>query len=47
MLANKAECDATGGGIFKQFTLSPLEEAVANLLQFQKQLNPQGADQGV
>ena len=47
MLGNKAECDATGGGIFKQFTLSPLQEAVANLLQFQKQLNPQGADQGV
>lgn len=47
MVANKTECNATGGGRFKQFTLSPLEESVANLLQFQKQLNPQGAAQGV
>lgn len=39
---NKAEVNATGGGRFKQLTLSPLEEAAANLMQFQKQLNPEG-----
>lgn len=47
MVANKAESRATGGGIYKQLPLSPLEEAVANLLQFQKQLNPEGVAQGV
>lgn len=47
MVTNSAECKATGGGIFKQQTLSPLEEAVANLLQFQKQINPEGDVQGV
>lgn len=43
---NKAEVNATGGGRFKQLTLSPLEEAAANLMQFQKQLNPEGEVQG-
>lgn len=47
LVTNKAECRATGGGIFKQLTLSPLEEAVANLLQFDKQINPEGAVLGV
>ena len=47
LVANKAECLATGGGMFKQVVFSLLEEAVANLLQFQKQLNPEGAVQGV
>lgn len=47
MATNKAERMATGGGSFKQFILSPLEEAVANLLDFQKQLNPEGQFQGV
>lgn len=39
---NKAECNATGGGRFKQLQLSPLEEAVANLMQFEKNLAPKG-----
>lgn len=41
VVTNKVECKATGGSIFKQLILSPLEEAVVNLLQFQKQLNPE------
>ncbi|XP_017465623.1 PREDICTED: uncharacterized protein LOC108358680 [Rhagoletis zephyria] len=41
LMKNKAECNATGGGIYKQLTLCPLEEAVANLLQFNKQLSPE------
>ncbi|XP_037825558.1 uncharacterized protein LOC119613600 [Lucilia sericata] len=44
---NKAEVNATGGGTFKQFSLSPLEEAAANLMQFQKQLNPEGEVHGI
>ncbi|XP_065356135.1 uncharacterized protein LOC135950526 [Calliphora vicina] len=44
---NKAECTTTGGGIFTQLTLSPLDETVANLVQFQRQINPRGAFQGV
>lgn len=47
LVTNKAECTSTGGGIYKQHILSPLEESVANLLQFQKQLNPEGTIQGV
>lgn len=35
----KAEVNATGGGTYKQLALSPLDEAAANLMQFQKQLN--------
>lgn len=46
-MANKFECNATGSGIYKQCALSPLEESVANMLQFEKQLNPEGAVQGV
>ena len=34
--------NSTGGGIYKQLSLSPLEEAPANFLQFEKQLNPGG-----
>ncbi|XP_017470685.1 PREDICTED: uncharacterized protein LOC108362279 isoform X1 [Rhagoletis zephyria] len=47
LIKNKAECNATGGGMYKQLTLCPLEEAVANLLQFNKQLSPEGVLQGV
>uniref|UniRef100_A0A1I8N660 Regulatory protein zeste n=1 Tax=Musca domestica TaxID=7370 RepID=A0A1I8N660_MUSDO len=47
LVNNKAECTATEGEIFKQLTLSPLEKAVANLLQFQRQINPEGAVHGV
>lgn len=47
IIANKSECNATGGGRHKQWTLSPLEETVANMLQFEKQINPEGAVQGV
>lgn len=46
MVLNKAECRATGGGVFKQLLLSPLEESVANVLQFQKHLSPEGKFQG-
>lgn len=42
IVTNKVECKGT-----KQLILSPLEEAVANLLQFQKQINPEGMVQGV
>lgn len=44
---NKAKCTATGGGILKLLTLSPLEEAEANLLQFHKQINLGGVVQRV
>lgn len=47
MVHNKSEMRATGGGINKYIILSPLEEAVANLLQFEKQINPEGAAYGV
>ncbi|XP_017466345.1 PREDICTED: uncharacterized protein LOC108359153 [Rhagoletis zephyria] len=47
LIKNKAECNATDGGMYKQLTLCPLEEAVANLLQFNKQLSPEGVLQGV
>ncbi|XP_067629238.1 uncharacterized protein [Eurosta solidaginis] len=47
LVKNREESNATGGGMNKQFTLSPLEEAVANLLQFDKQLSPEGIVQGV
>ncbi|XP_058978517.1 uncharacterized protein LOC131802354 [Musca domestica] len=33
LVHNKAECRATGGGPFKQFTLSDTEEAASRLLQ--------------
>ncbi|XP_067637471.1 t-SNARE domain-containing protein 1-like [Eurosta solidaginis] len=47
LVQNKQECRATGGGRYRQLVLSPLEEQVANLLQFGKQLNPKGMAQGV
>ncbi|XP_065361602.1 uncharacterized protein LOC135955205 [Calliphora vicina] len=40
------ECNATDGGGFKQLALTPLEEDVANLLQFNKHINPEGVVQG-
>lgn len=42
LVNNKTEARATGGGAYKQVPLSPLEEAVANLLEFEKQINPRG-----
>lgn len=47
IVKNKSEMRATGGGINKYVILSPLEEAVANLLQFEKQINPEGSAYGV
>lgn len=44
---NKAELNATGGGLCKLLPLSPLEEAASNLLQFEKQFNPEGVAQGI
>lgn len=44
---NKTEARATGGGAYKQVPLSPLEEAVANLLEFEKQINPRGNEVGL
>lgn len=46
LVNNKAEAKATGGGVYKQVPLSPLEEAVANLLEFNKQVNPAGDELG-
>lgn len=47
MVHNKAECRATGGGRNKEKVLSPLEETVANILQFDKQISPEGLVFGV
>ncbi|XP_017461242.1 PREDICTED: uncharacterized protein LOC108354575, partial [Rhagoletis zephyria] len=42
LVKNKTETRATGGGANRQIQLSPLEEAVANWLQFEQQINPKG-----
>lgn len=47
LVHNKAEINATGGGRFKQLPLSPLEEATANLMEFETLLNPGGEIQGI
>ncbi|XP_055915358.1 uncharacterized protein LOC129948394 [Eupeodes corollae] len=39
---NKNDVVATGGGPFRQLTLSPLEQAVDNLLSLQQAVNPMG-----
>lgn len=45
IIANKAKRNATGDGRLYPFILSPLERRVANLLQLQKQLNPESVRQ--
>ncbi|XP_019894828.1 uncharacterized protein LOC109614041 [Musca domestica] len=47
LVHNKGETSSTGGGIFKQMILSPLEESVANIMQFLKLLNPPGRALGI
>lgn len=47
LIHNKTECRATGGGPFKQFTLSPTEEAAANLLKINTIINPPGRSFGI
>ena len=47
LVHNKDETSSTGGGIFKQMTLSPLDESVANIMQFQKLLNRPGGALGI
>lgn len=44
---NKMESRATGGGIFKQKVLTPVEETVAALLQMDSIINPEGPTFGV
>ncbi|XP_017470296.1 PREDICTED: uncharacterized protein LOC108361987, partial [Rhagoletis zephyria] len=39
---NKREVNATGGGVFNQQSLSPLETRVANVMCFNEMLNPIG-----
>ncbi|XP_036342227.1 uncharacterized protein LOC118751505 [Rhagoletis pomonella] len=46
LVNNKTEARATGGAN-RQIQLSPLEEAVANLLQFEQQINPKGSELGL
>ena len=41
---NKGETSSNGGGIFKQMSLSPLEESVANIMQL---WNPPGRALGI
>ncbi|XP_036347775.1 uncharacterized protein LOC118757143, partial [Rhagoletis pomonella] len=47
MIHNKKEARSTGGGIFNQMALAPLEETVANLMGFEELLNPAGYVYGV
>ncbi|XP_036340834.1 uncharacterized protein LOC118750215 [Rhagoletis pomonella] len=47
LLKNKTEARATGGGANRKIQLSPLEEAVANSLQFEQQINPKGSELGL
>lgn len=40
LVHNKAECRATGGGPFKQYILTPTEDAASKLLQLDSIINP-------